>query len=390
MAIVIRKESRHFRPPHAWKCRIFMSQLAEAWSYFFQLHQEMQTQLNITRMAQIEQEIGQTGTYHHTSEELLYGARVAWRNSTRCIGRLHWKALIVKDQRHLTTVEEAFDAILQHLYEAYNGGKIRSTITVLPQGFRIWNPQLISYAGYPQADGSVIGDPLMVPITQEALKLGWRKKSETPFDVLPLIIQVPGEEPELFKLPPEAVVEVPIRHPEYPWFEELQLKWHALPVISDMRLEIGGTSYTAAPFNGWYMGTEIGRDLGDMQRYNMLPTIAAKLGLNSRADRNLWKDRALLELNLAILHSFAADGITIVDHHTASRQFVKHESIEKQENRCLYADWGWVVPPMSASITPLFHTSYKNVIQRPNFFYQVPCWQQETTRPPHVSDFIDA
>ena len=37
------------------------------------------------------------------------------------------------------------------------------------------------------------------------------------------------------------------------------MKWYGVPMISDMRLEIGGISYTAAPFNGWYMGTEIGR-----------------------------------------------------------------------------------------------------------------------------------
>ncbi|MGR5915266.1 nitric oxide synthase oxygenase [Bacillus pacificus] len=51
--------------------------------------------------------------------------------------------------------------------------------------------------------------------------------------------------------------EVPIEHPEYP-ISSLGAKWYRVPMISDMRLEIGGISYTAAPFNGWYMGTEIG------------------------------------------------------------------------------------------------------------------------------------
>ena len=73
------------------------------------------------------------------------------------------------------------------------------------------------------------------------------------------------------------------------------LKWHALPALSGMRLEIGGVNYTAAPFNGWYMGTEIGaRDFADASRYNVLPVIAEKMGLDTRSERSLWIDRALL------------------------------------------------------------------------------------------------
>lgn len=39
-----------------------------------------------------------------------------------------------------------------------------------------------------------------------------------------------------------------------------------------MLFDIGGLEFTAAPFNGWYMGTEIGvRDFCDENRFNMLP-----------------------------------------------------------------------------------------------------------------------
>ena len=34
--------------------------------------------------------LGKTGTYAHTPEELAFGARLAWRNHARCIGRLMW------------------------------------------------------------------------------------------------------------------------------------------------------------------------------------------------------------------------------------------------------------------------------------------------------------
>ena len=38
-----------------------------------------------------------------------------------------------------------------------------------------------------------------------------------------------------------------------------------------MLLEIGGLEFSACPFSGWYMGTEIGvRDYCDSSRYNIL------------------------------------------------------------------------------------------------------------------------
>ena len=60
----------------------------------------------------------------------------------------------------------------------------------------------------------------------------------------------------------------PFRHE---WFKDLGLKWYALPAVSSMLLEVGGLEFSACPFNGWYMGTEIGvRDFCDYQRYNIL------------------------------------------------------------------------------------------------------------------------
>lgn len=97
---------------------------------------------------------------------------------------------------------------------------------------------------------------------------------------------------------------MPIEHPEYP-ISSLGVKWYGVPMISDMRLEIGGISYTAAPFNGWYMGTEIGaRNLADHDRYNLLPAVAEMMDLDTSRNGTLWKDKALIELNIAVLHSF--------------------------------------------------------------------------------------
>lgn len=333
-----------------------------------------------SRLTAVQHDIGEAGSYCHTLDELTFGARVAWRNTTRCVGRLYWRSMIVRDLRHLTTAEAVFAALVEHLHLATNGGAIRSMISVFaPQqpgrdGIRIWNPQLIRYAGYRQPDGSIVGDPLHVELTAFAHKLGWHG-AETAFDLLPVIIQMPGERPQCFELPREAVLEVPLSHPSYPWFAELGLKWHALPVISNMRLEIGGVSYPAAPFNGWYMGSEIGaRNLGDVDRYNVLPAVAAQLGLNTHSERSLWKDRALVEVNIAVLHSFQQHGVKVLDHHTATHQFVLFEQQEQQAQRPVYADWGWIVPPMAGSTTPVFHRSYDNVTLTPNFFPLADPW----------------
>ncbi len=358
---------------------------AEARGYLQVLQQECgPSSVHPERFAEIQTQIERTGTYEHTSEELVYGAKVAWRNNTHCIGRLQWKSLLVRDMRHLTRAQDVFEAIIEHLHAATNGGKIRPMITIFASqkphqsGIRIWNPQYIRYAGYRQADGSVIGDPLHVELTEAIRRLGWNGGKGTPFDVLPLVIQMPDQPPKVFELPYEAVLEVPIRHPVYPWFAELELRWHALPAISNMRMEIGGISYTAAPFNGWYMGAEIGaRNLGDVDRYNMLPVVAKKMGLDTRSDRSLWKDQALVELNIAVLDSFAKHGVTMVDHHTATRQFIRHEELEKQAGRKVPAHWVWIVPPISGSATPVFHvTHYKNTKLKPNFFYQPAPWQE--------------
>ena len=56
----------------------------------------------------------------------------------------------------------------------------------------------------------------------------------------------------------------------FDWFQNLGLKWYALPAVSSMLLDCGGLEFPGIPFNGWYMGTEIARDLGDVNRYNML------------------------------------------------------------------------------------------------------------------------
>lgn len=117
-----------------------------------------------------------------------------------------------------------------------------------------------------------------------------------------------------------------------------------------MSFDCGGIQFTATSFSGWYMSTEIGcRNLCDVNRRNLtevnssfkeilsvllprfddynfefLQLIATKLGLDTRTPTSLWKDKTLVEVNLAVLHSYQNHKVTIVDHHTASESFMKH------------------------------------------------------------------
>ena len=340
------------------------------------------------RLRQVRREIEAAGTYWHTPAELEFGARVAWRNSSRCIGRLYWRSLQVRDRREVVAASGIAAESILHLRQATNGGRIRPVITIFAPdapdrpGPRILSSQLIRYAGYQTADGAVIGDPANSEITRLALDRGWPGgRPAGRFDILPLLVQQAGAPVTLHVLPADAVLEIPIGHPEFGWFADLGLRWHAVPVISDMYLDIGGVCYPAAPFNGWYMGTEIGsRDFGDSTRYDQLPVIARHMGLSTTSDRTLWKDRAMTELNLAVLHSFSTAGVTISDHHTESVRFLQHMAREERQGRACPADWAWIVPPAASSATPVFHRNYQNFDQTPNFYRDPPGYQARTSR----------
>ncbi|WP_339213465.1 nitric oxide synthase oxygenase [Ornithinibacillus sp. FSL M8-0202] len=336
-----------------------------------QLSEEQQQE----RINEIEKEIHQTGSYTHKTFELTHGAKMAWRNSNRCIGRLLWDTLHVFDERDIQTADEAFDRLKRHIEFATNNGKIRSAITIFPprkngkDPLRIWNHQLVRYAGYDDGE-QVIGDSTSIKLTKMCQELGWKSK-KTPFDILPLVIQEDGKAPTLYNLPEEMIKEVPITHPEYPKLKELGIKWYAVPIISDMRLEIGGIDYPMAPFNGWYMETEIGaRNLADEERYNLLPKVAEILGLDTRSNHSLWMDKALVELNIAVLHSYQEAGVTLVDHHTAAKQFKSFERKEKESGREVTGNWVWLIPPVSPATTHIFHKRYNNQVKVPNYFYQ--------------------
>lgn len=332
-----------------------------------------------TRLAEVRNEMDARGWYHQTTEELEFACRAAWRNNRRCIGRRMWSTLQVVDARNARSAGHIFDACVGHLHRSTNGGRIRPLITVFApadgagRGPVIHNHQLIRYAGYREPDGSLLGDPAQLAFTERVMRAGWQPpRKRGAFDLLPLLIETPDEGKRLFPLPRSAVLEVPISHPNFPWFAGLGLRWHALPAVSNMALETGGVRYPSAPFSGYYMETEIAaRNFGDPSRYNMLPAVADRMDSSMRKKDPFWRDRALVELCAAVLHSFREAGVTIVDHHSASRQFMDHLADEEEQGRSVPGEWSWLVPPVSGSASPVFHRSYDPRQRLPDFVTRV-------------------
>lgn len=348
--------------------------LKEAGEFLCQMAQEGYD-VPTGRMEEVSCQISSQGWWRMNQQELECAGKWAWRNSEKCIGRLFWEKLEVVDAQDVACAEDVFQACIEHLRRSTNSGKIIPMVTFFPPKrpdgweIKIHSHQLVRYAGYRMEDGSVLGDPDQLEMTEWAIKLGWQPPAEkTRFDVLPLIIEYPGEGVKCFDVPPDAVLEVDIIHRDYEWFSNLGLKWHALPAVSNRVLNAGGMQFTAAPFSGYYMGTEIGaRNFSDSYRYDMLKPVAKAMGLDTSKGDSLWKDRALIELNSAVLFSYRQAGVTIVDHHTASRQFLQHIDNEEKCGREVPGQWSWIIPPISASACPVFHRGYSKARPKPRF-----------------------
>lgn len=329
------------------------------------------------RWATVRRELSRHGYYEHTPEELAFGARLAWRNTGRCIGRLFWESLDVVDCRHITEPAAIHTRILEHLGEAFSDGRIRSVISIfrpvhgneLPAW--IESGQIAQYACYQTELGGLVGDRQNVEATRIALSMGWTPPS-TPgrFDLLPYLIRDAKDRRHLFSLPQGAIREVEIEHPVYAGLAKLGLRWYAVPMVSNMILTIGGIDYPCAPFNGFYMGTEIAsRNFADARRYDLMEEAARAMDIKlDPKEAPLWRDQVLTELNRAVLHSFQAAHVTMVDHHTAANQFMTFHDREQRAGRRVAGDWRWLVPPQAGSAHEVFHLKMRNFHPVPNFY----------------------
>lgn len=358
--------------------------LEEARSFLDSFRREIEPELNVEkRFEVVRDELQRHGQWQLSNQELRYGARLAWRQAERCVGRLYWQGLELFDRRSLRSAEDIAEALFEHLRFAYNGGDLRPAISVFDPGEegrpvpRLWNPQLLRYAGYKNASGRQVGDPAQNALTARISEFGW-EPSGADFELLPLVIQTADQGPQLFPLPADCRQEVIIRHPKHQWMEAMEIRWYAVPAVSDMALDVGGNLFRLAPFNGWYLDTEIAaRNFSDTNRFNLLPNIAEELSLDLSNERSLWRDHAQLVLAEAVLYSFAEAGVRLSNHHEIGHEFLEFCRAEQKNGREPQAEWSWVVPPMSGSLNVLYPEPFENQAFKPAYVPQDPVWKEK-------------
>ena len=329
------------------------------------------------RLQQVKQEISATGTYTHTSEELEMGARLAWRNSAKCIGRISWNTLQVRDCRHISIPAQIFQEVEEHLRIATAGTNIESVMTVFqprdpnePLGTRFWSSQYVRYAAYQHDEsGDILGDPANLELTEYLIKRRYWKPP-TPrgaFDVLPLVLKVPDrKKPYIHELPKECVFEVSIEHPKRPELTALGYRWTTVPAISNFKMNLGGVLYQNMPFNGWFMTTEIVRNL--IERYDAGPEICNAMGVDMASDPT-WRLQASAELEKAVLHSFRKAGYTIIDPHSVGQQFCTHVQREREQfGRECPAQWSWI-GGLTGPTNPTWHLEMRDFLVKPQYDY---------------------
>uniref|UniRef100_A0A8B9JJ06 Nitric oxide synthase n=1 Tax=Astyanax mexicanus TaxID=7994 RepID=A0A8B9JJ06_ASTMX len=254
---------------------------------------------HVDRLEEVKKEIETSGTYQLKDTELIYGAKHAWRNAARCVGRIQWSKLQVFDARDCTTAHGMFNYICNHIKYATNKGNLRYALEqFIALDFMDLGAFVLQAASYRQP-----------PVGSICIQQGW-KAPKGRFDVLPLLLQANGNDPELFEIPDDLVLE----------------------------------------------------------------EVATMMGLDTRKTSSLWKDQALVEINIAVLYSYQVSKVTIVDHHSATESFIKHMENEYRVRGGCPGDWVWIVPPMSGSITPVFHQEMLNYRLTPSFEYQPDPW----------------
>mmetsp|Transcript_1755 Transcript_1755/g.3894 ORF Transcript_1755/g.3894 Transcript_1755/m.3894 type:complete len:1532 (+) Transcript_1755:163-4758(+) len=330
-----------------------------------------------SRFSQIEEEIQATGSYIQTTEELETGARLAWRNSAKCVGRIAWNTLKIRDCRHIKDPDKMFKEVRQHLLEATAGTNIQSVMTVFkPQaatevfGTRFWSSQFVRYAAYKNMlTGKIVGDPANLEITEYLISNNlWTPPEKiSRFDVLPLVLKLPGKKkPIIHELPKDCIFEVDLEHPDRPELSALGLRWSTVPAISNFKMNLGGIVYQNMPFNGWFVSTEIVRNL--MERYDVGPEIAAAIGLDTEKNA-MWRQMVSCEVEHMVLHSFQKHKFTIVDPMTVGRQFCTHVQREREQfGRECPGQWSWIGGLLGPT-NPTWHLELRDFLVKPQYEY---------------------
>lgn len=324
-------------------------------------------------------EIHATNTHHLSAEELSFGAQLAWRNSGKCCGRISWNTLLVRDRRHVDSPIAIFEECVEHQRLATAGTNLQSVMTIFREkrfcerwGPRIWNSQFMRFACWELPDGSVIGDTANKELTKHITRLwpSWVPKVKTAFDLLPLVVCVPGQPPMMFHIPTDVGFLIEIEHPDNEQVKSLGFRWCAVPTITNFNLRLAGINYGCCPFNGWFLDLEVGRNLLD--RYgaaDKFVEIFPNLKSLKDAGDAAWRDIAMIEITRAVYYSFTKSKMTMVNRETVSRQFAVHLERERACGREVPAQWSWI----GGLLGPVYSTwkhECRDFFRPPEYQYQ--------------------
>jgi nitric oxide synthase oxygenase domain/subunit len=261
------------------------------------------------------------GTWYQHPAELEFGLRASWRNARRCIMRSEHEHLALCDLRRVQSSREMARTIVKGVQEAFNRGHILPTAFVFPprapgkRGPMVWNNQILAFAGYRMEDDSILGDPANVELTESMIEYGWKPPvNRSRWDMLPLITMAENDAPYMMELPSELQRTVRITHPQYEAeFRDLDLRWVLAPALSRLGFDIGGNQYTASPFIGWFMDSEIGvRNLADSFRYDALPSVIEALKLSPEPGTPLEELPEYMHMVALVRYSFVKHSILTI------------------------------------------------------------------------------
>ena len=269
--------------------------------------------------------------------------------------------------------------VKKHLNIATSSTNIQSVMTVFgPKspgeawGTRFWSSQFVRYACYELDNGKVLGDPANLVFTKYLIRKGlWTPPTKrSAFDVLPIVIKTPGcDQPFVSMLPDEFIFEVPIEHPTCASISDLNLKWTTIPVITNFNLTLGGIDYPCCPFNGWFLSTEIVRNL--TERYDIYKPWAA--AMNMDLNDRLLKEKVSMEVQTAVLYSFEKNGYTIVDPTSVSNSFATHRRRERSKGRECPGQWSWIGGLLGPT-NSTWHTEMRDFYLSPQYDYCCNPW----------------
>ncbi|KAB5569971.1 nitric oxide synthase [Coniochaeta sp. 2T2.1] len=316
------------------------------------------------------------GIWEQTFREIEHGVKLCWKHSKRCIMRSEYESIKVVDFRHIKKSKEMAEALVEGLVGAHNQGDITVTAFIFPPrqagktGPMIWNDNLLSYAGYRQPDGTILGNASTVALTEAMIHLGWKPpKLKTRWDLLPIVTMAEDNSPYIQPIPEDLFPSVEIIHPREQYalpFQKLGLRWTCAAALSRMGFDIGGVQYTVAPFTGYWMDAEVAvRNLTDEHgSYNFLPSVVKALGLLDKGqaldDLPAYQRLAKLqiaqsELTCAVNWSYRQAKVRIIDTLTASNMYCEFDKPHLAEKGFRFpADPYWLSPPQG-SIIPLWH-----------------------------------